>query len=81
MVDLSVRWRISPLEGLGVVEDDSSGVLLFALLFVDEEDVDAVLAEGEGEVDVPMRYRNTCGIEAWYCASRAKMVAVGPEGR
>jgi len=35
----------------------------------------------EGEEVVEMRYRKVCGTAAWYCASRAKMVAVGPEGR
>lgn len=50
----------------------------------DEDEDDEVLAVvvGEvGEVLVASRYRKVCGINAWYCARRAKTAAVGPEGR
>lgn len=48
----------------------------------DGDDDDEVLAVGDVEdVLVASRYRNVCGIKAWYCARRAKIAAVGPDGR
>lgn len=49
-------------------------------------EADAAVAEATGREDlrgvvVAMRYLYICGIAAWYCASSAKSVAVGPEGR
>ena len=34
-----------------------------------------------GDVEVARRYLYTCGIAAWYCASKAKMTGVNPAGR
>lgn len=48
----------------------------------DEDDEVLAVVVGEvGEVLVASRYRKVCGINAWYCARRAKTAAVGPEGR
>ena len=73
VVDLSDR-RIVKLggAGLGVAVGDEAVLPLPVPEFWTSDGV---------EVVVPSRYRNTCGTTAWYCASRAKMVAVGPEGR
>ena len=64
------------------------GVVCASAAVVDGDDGDEVLAVvvvvvvGEvGEVLVASRYRKVCGINAWYCARRAKTAAVGPEGR
>ena len=33
------------------------------------------------DIDVEIVYRYVEGMEAWYCANKANIVAVGPEGR
>lgn len=60
------------------------GVVCASAAVVDGDDGDdEVLAVVVvvGEVLVASRYRKVCGINAWYCARRAKTAAVGPEGR